>query len=326
MSDEHIAVELADPWWGPNGYWNFRLNGVKDKQISFHIRNIEESHQDLDYRPAITADPMTDEWDRVDEWVEDGWTHSFDIDTAYIGFVPYPYRKTVDFVSEVSDSEFVETAVIGQSVQGRDMHCIRIGDPTENGEMLDIVLTTRLHPGETLSSYQIEGAVNYILDTFRESGFDRAYRFHIYPNGNPDGMVNGWQRHNVNGVNLNRQWDKTDPSVEVENIQHDLESHVDNYHWGIDWHTQPADYPTVFYDATEHSDDEIDTIEEIERAIEGTSGLNSVDGAGRARGYFTDEFGGPGITIETKDYHPYDAATLRSEGRQVIQAITDTAA
>jgi len=75
-----------------------------------------------------------------------------------------------------------------------------------------IILTGRVHPGESNSSYVIQGLIEYLL-----SNNNIAYKlrknfiFKIIPMLNPDGVIRGNYRMNLIGRDLNRMW--TEPDI-----------------------------------------------------------------------------------------------------------------
>ena len=74
-----------------------------------------------------------------------------------------------------------------------------------------IVLSGRVHPGESNASYWIQGTIEFLLSKWKEAKFLRNYFiFKIIPNLNPDGVAVGNYRWSLIGVDLNRKW--IDPS------------------------------------------------------------------------------------------------------------------
>ncbi|XP_051979103.1 cytosolic carboxypeptidase 4-like isoform X2 [Xyrauchen texanus] len=74
-----------------------------------------------------------------------------------------------------------------------------------------VVLTARVHPGESNSSWVMKGTLEFLCssDPVAES-LREAYIFKIIPMLNPDGVINGNNRCSLNGEDLNRQWLKPD--------------------------------------------------------------------------------------------------------------------
>lgn len=82
-----------------------------------------------------------------------------------------------------------------------------------------IFLSSRVHPGETPSSFVLNGFLNLLLDRKNQAGIllRKMYVFKVVPFLNPDGVYNGCYRsdtlgHNLNRVYLNPRLD-TQPSI-----------------------------------------------------------------------------------------------------------------
>ncbi|XP_070686972.1 cytosolic carboxypeptidase 4 [Pempheris klunzingeri] len=75
-----------------------------------------------------------------------------------------------------------------------------------------IVLTGRVHPGESNASWVMKGTLEFLCssDPVAQS-LREAFVFKIIPMLNPDGVINGTNRCDLNGEDLNRQWCKPDP-------------------------------------------------------------------------------------------------------------------
>ncbi|KAI8910125.1 hypothetical protein EDD86DRAFT_134370 [Gorgonomyces haynaldii] len=69
-------------------------------------------------------------------------------------------------------------------------------------------ISARVHPGETISSYMMDGFVDFIIsDDPRAIQLRDHFVFKIVPMVNPDGVYRGHYRGDNNGVNLNRVYD-----------------------------------------------------------------------------------------------------------------------
>ena len=68
-----------------------------------------------------------------------------------------------------------------------------------------IILTSWVHPGESNSSYIIEGVIDYLVSN--DSGAEilrNKFVFKVVPMLNPDGVIVGNYRCSLSGHDLNR--------------------------------------------------------------------------------------------------------------------------
>ncbi|XP_063726567.1 cytosolic carboxypeptidase 1-like isoform X3 [Symsagittifera roscoffensis] len=75
-----------------------------------------------------------------------------------------------------------------------------------------IFLSSRVHPGESNSSWVMAGTLNYLLSE-EARPLRELYIFKIVPMLNPDGVINGNYRCSLTGQDLNRVW--LNPSAEL---------------------------------------------------------------------------------------------------------------
>ena len=76
---------------------------------------------------------------------------------------------------------------------------------------LGVVITARVHPGESNASWIMEGILKYLTsNTPSAKMLRKKFVFKIIPMLNPDGVINGNYRTSLAGVDLNRRWDNPD--------------------------------------------------------------------------------------------------------------------
>ena len=73
-----------------------------------------------------------------------------------------------------------------------------------------VLITARVHPGETPASYAMEGVINFLLqkDDLRAHLLRSMFVFMVVPMINVDGVIHGNTRSELTGVDPNRMWAK----------------------------------------------------------------------------------------------------------------------
>ena len=138
----------------------------------------------------------------------------YDQDTVYFAYCfPYTFSDLMQDLLELENDPFVA------SIMNRKMLCYSIGgnrcdlltitapgDPEETKKRKGIVLTGRVHPGETVGSWMIKGAIDFLTSRCKEADLLRkSFIFKIIPMINPDGVIYGNYRCGLAGVDLNRR-------------------------------------------------------------------------------------------------------------------------
>mmetsp|Transcript_1109 Transcript_1109/g.2706 ORF Transcript_1109/g.2706 Transcript_1109/m.2706 type:complete len:878 (+) Transcript_1109:41-2674(+) len=86
-------------------------------------------------------------------------------------------------------------------------HDRKSGGRPDHKKKKGIVLTARVHPGETGGSFMMKGAIEYLISNARGAKMLRKnFVFRIIPMLNPDGVIYGNSRCSLLGVDLNRRW------------------------------------------------------------------------------------------------------------------------
>lgn len=147
----------------------------------------------------------------------------------------------------VASNDFVRLGSVGQSELGRDIPVLDIYRGSPVGKPI-IVLLTRQHPPEVTGFFAFQKFLETIVEKSELSTqFLNKYRVLAFPNLNPDGVDLGHWRHNVNGVDLNRDWSKyRQPEIKnvVSFIVKSSKKHKGKVILGLDFHST---YEDVFY-------------------------------------------------------------------------------
>ena len=127
----------------------------------------------------------------------------------YAYFAPHTHEQHLQLLTECQLSDTVTVDRLGATVDGRDLHRLRIGQGA-----LQFWIVARQHPGESMASWWMEGFLARLLDptdAISRRPLEQA-TLHVVPHMNPDGAIRGHLRCNAAGANLNREWEK--PTVE----------------------------------------------------------------------------------------------------------------
>jgi hypothetical protein len=129
-----------------------------------------------------------------------------------------PYRVTdlEHLLVSIRTNPQVKIDPIGKTVEGRGLEIVRIGNSQAPNR---VFLRARAHPWEAGSSWVVHGFIERLLreDELARKCRDR-YCAYILPMANKDGVAQGRTRFNLEGKDLNRDWDKpADPGLAPEN-------------------------------------------------------------------------------------------------------------
>jgi murein tripeptide amidase MpaA len=233
----------ASPWY------SFKLWAEKQQEIYLSLKYSGYSHR---YVPKLSNDGIN--WQAFDTTmiVVDTLlkTATFKIgvstDTLWISaqelITSDHYRKWEDKIAALP---FVKKKTIGTSAEGRQINELFV---SENEDTKDfVVFIGRQHPPEVTGFFALKAFVETIVgDSETAKEFRKKYNALIIPLVNPDGVDNGHWRHNIKGVDLNRDWvefNQSEPRT-VTNTIKQVTEHGCNFKFFIDFHSTQID---VFY-------------------------------------------------------------------------------
>ena len=103
----------------------------------------------------------------------------------------------------------IKRSLLTKSLAGNDLDLLLITNFESTEEEISqrkaIIITARVHPGETNSSFIMQGLIDLLVSNDRIAKLLRNhYVFKIVPMLNPDGVVVGNYRCSLSGLDLNR--------------------------------------------------------------------------------------------------------------------------
>nr|XP_033808321.1 cytosolic carboxypeptidase 3 isoform X2 [Geotrypetes seraphini] len=146
------------------------------------------------------------------------WTFEFPYqkDTCYFAHCyPYTYSNLQEYLADISNnhkrSRFCKVRVLCRSLAGNLVYVLTITNPSPSDQVMRhkkaVILTARVHPGETNSSWMMKGFLDFILSNRRDAQLLRdTFIFKVVPMLNPDGVIVGNYRCSLTGRDLNRNY------------------------------------------------------------------------------------------------------------------------
>ena len=151
----------------------------------------------------------------------------YDDDTVWFAYaLPYSYTDLESYLDELerdpSKNRLFKRGVLCNTIAGMKCEYLTISNPvnkdriplfekmqgqTGEGRKKGVMVTGRVHPGETVSSYMMKGLIDFLLGATREANLLRDhFIFKIVPMMNPDGVIQGNYRTSLAGCDLNRRY------------------------------------------------------------------------------------------------------------------------
>ncbi|KAK3787325.1 hypothetical protein RRG08_056044 [Elysia crispata] len=246
-------------------WFNFTVENVKaDQRVIFNIVNFSKT-KSL-YRDGMT--PMIKSTSRP-KWVRIpakyvyyyrcpdhrknyvmSFAFVFDREDEVYQFsycYPYSYTRLQNYLDnlEKRNYDFLHRELLCLTVQQRRLDLLTIASPdlqaSGNEKLKTVLITARVHPGETPSSFVCQGVIDFLVSNHPIAKILREHLvFKIVPMLNPDGVYLGNYRCSLMGFDLNRHWQEPSPwahptlyatknlLMELDrNQKHDMDFYID---------------------------------------------------------------------------------------------------
>ncbi|KAG5322826.1 NNAD carboxypeptidase, partial [Pseudoatta argentina] len=138
-----------------------------------------------------------------------------DRDIVYLAHCyPYTYTDLQEYLGKIvadpTKTRFAKLRLLCRSLAGNGVYYLTITAPTHDEDVRrkrGVVITARVHPGETPSSWTMKGIIDFLTgDTNRARELREKFVFKLVPMLNPDGVIVGNNRCSLSGKDLNRQY------------------------------------------------------------------------------------------------------------------------
>ena len=197
-------------------YYNFIVKS-ENNIATIHIKNFEKSsYFDAKNIPMPYIKNVEEEkWNKIDK-------EYFDYSNPQDLIIKVPENKEVEIslfprYNKQDLDKFLETIKDKVEIVEDVLTKIIIGDRN----LPATVIIARQHPGETLSSFFVEGIITELLENKQEYTEEDCYI--IFPIVNIDGVKNGNHRL-TNGVDYNRSWALEDEPEEIKYIKNEMKN------------------------------------------------------------------------------------------------------
>ncbi len=231
----------------------------------------------------------------------------------------------------IAEKANLNLQTIGESVEGRPIRALMSAPQTQGPEKEFVLFVGRQHPPELTGAFAM---LPFLETVFGDTALAQKFRarFHIIavPLMNPDGVANGHWRHNMNGVDLNRDWGPfTQPETQaVKKLLDDIDADENSqFRLMLDFHSTNRN---VFYT---QSNDEVTnppgfTLNWFAGANERLKGyeyehaLRPHSDLATSKNYIFGRFGAPGITYELGDHT--DRTLIRTSAKIFAEEMMET--
>ncbi len=230
-------------------------------------------------------------------------------------------KDTYRWVDRLSEMPYIKNDIIGYSHQGKPIMAMTISNTTRKNTL---VILSRQHPPEIPGYLEMVSFVETLAGNGRQAKkFRKHFRTIVVPLMNPDGVDNGHWRHNLGGIDLNRDW-RFFNQPETMAFREYLLSEVDSgdVKFGIDFHSTQVD---LFYIQKEENliagkRLALEWLEAINASFPGHSFSPEPTGmtAQISKNWFLHELGAESVTYEVGDNTPRDVISKRGAAAAYI--------
>lgn len=157
----------------------------------------------------------------------------------------YTSSRVQEWVKTISRKPGVTVTNIGRSFLGRSINLLKIGNPNAKDRILII---GRQHPPEVTGQLAMQAFIEDLnSDEPLAKKFRERFLIYLVPLMNPDGVDEGFWRHNAGGIDLNRDWSafhQPETKAVKDFLQKELAGTNTKLWFGLDFHSTHDD---IFY-------------------------------------------------------------------------------
>ena len=310
-ADDNVALSIRpedNPPINQSPWYAFRLSPKQATTVTVSLKFIggyarywpKVSHDGYHFRPLEESKVV-----RADDGESMSITLELDQSTVWVSAGELLTPRTYDdWIRQLAAYDGMTTQLLGRSVQGRPIYVAKTGSTSEA-----VIFIGRQHPPEVTGAIAMRKFVDTVLsDTPLAREFRDRFSIMIIPMLNPDGVALGHWRHNVNGVDLNRDWGPfTQP--ETQNVAHLLDATDESgvrLRLMLDFHSTRSDlfYTQVATDFPQQPDFATLWLNRAQERLpdyEFKHDARKTSDQANTKNYFFGRYGIPAITYELGD-------------------------
>lgn len=314
-----LSISPEDEPINPSPWYGFAVERLKDVNapVNITLRYGASSHR---YPPKISFNKL--DWVRLDQQVtesEDGSNATFSVPggrrLVYVSAQPIIDEEMYgDWILRLTENyPFLIQKTLGYSVGKRPIESLVLNPDASRV----VVLLGRQHPPEVSGAIAFMAFAEKLLELkvnahTRETKpvleFFRQHMLVFVPLLNPDGVQEGYWRHNLRGTDLNRDWfAQAQPETQaVIRYLADLREQGKEVVFHLDFHSTRRDVLYTQMPGDETSPDDfasnwLDFVKNRNRARLPEHAPRPLTKQGTAKGYFFKTYAIPSITYEVGD-------------------------
>ncbi|MFT4031089.1 MAG: M14 family metallopeptidase [Siphonobacter sp.] len=202
ITSENTPIN-GSPWY------SFKVWSNTPKRIVLQLTYQQGSRHR--YPPKLSHDgTIWTELNHSDSGESAPVSYSFPIsvsrDTLWVAAQELTTSKHVQaWIKTLTKKPYIKSESFGKSRDGRALPLLRIGNLSSKKR---IIITGRQHPPEVTGHLALKAFVETLAgDSELAKKFRSEYLIYVMPLLNPDGVDEGFWRHNSGGIDLNRDYD-----------------------------------------------------------------------------------------------------------------------
>ncbi|HWY87634.1 MAG TPA: M14 family zinc carboxypeptidase [Gemmataceae bacterium] len=204
-----------------SGHIHFQLQAKPGARLTLEFKNLDNIYNG---RPgsiarelkSLVISPDGKNWRPAPTRTLPGERVLLDVDMPgaklYVARVePYRLSDLETWLASIKTNPLVDITPIGKTVEGRTLEIVRVGDPLAPYR---VFVRARAHSWEAGSNWVVDGLVGRLLKGDDDArSFLKRYCVYVLPMANKDGVARGRSRFNLQGKDLNRNWDRPADAV-----------------------------------------------------------------------------------------------------------------